>query len=757
MKCMKKWLARAILLAAVVGTGLGVQAETAEIDGIIWTYYIQRFSYDESYNYAYVTKVSGDVTGDVTIPSSLGGYPVRYIKEQAFVNCANMTSIKVPPCVQAFFEEAFRGCTGLNAVYVDDVATWCSISFSYDWNSNRANSTCNPLTYAKNLYVNGELLKDLVVPDSVTSLGNGFYGYTNLTSVVISDYCKRIDSWAFRGCPNLERVDTGDGVTYIGPLTFADCRRLKEVRIGKSVMWIGLGGNYYGDGAFLRCTGLENIEIPGHVQGICVGSFYGCEALTNVILRSGIKTIGNSAFACCYSLTHIEIPNSVTSIGGEAFWSCRNLTHIEIPDSVTLIGAQAFAACKQLESIVIPNSVTNIGAYAFRDCPKLASVYIDDLESWCSIDFKQSNGMNTIGNPLMNNPELYVAGVPVGKTLTLPNTIRDIPQGAFYGWTNITSVTIPNSVTNIGNSAFCNCKGLQNVVIGDGVQTIQDDAFYYCDSLKNVLLGTGIKRIGDRAFNGCSSMEDIFFPTSVTEIGSIAFASCKNLARIVFTGNGPTMGSSVFGSTVSDGTKAGCTAYVPWGSTGWGVEIPGKWNRIDIAYLFSEKTEVAADELPETIAVQPGADVTVKVDHDMLVAELKALIAKCLALSRDPAQDSGYFTINGDYDAVKSTVNIKAIIDATKIGVDETLVEVASEDALSTFKADGTMRLTAVKDGFYYGVAVAEDLDGLDAAVEAVKAKGLTKAENGEVSLSLEKPTGNRAFFKVVVSDSAHE
>ncbi len=62
-------------------------------------------------------------------------------------------------------------------------------------------------------------------------------------------------------------------------------------------------------------------------------------------------------------------------------------------------------------------------------------------------------------------------------------------------------------------------------------------------------------------------------------IGEEAFKCCDSLTSVVFSGNAPYIGNCAFESVSDD-----CIVRVPRNSTGWGVEIPGKWKGMWIEY-----------------------------------------------------------------------------------------------------------------------------------------------------------------------------
>ncbi|MBR2458888.1 MAG: leucine-rich repeat domain-containing protein, partial [Bacteroidaceae bacterium] len=127
----------------------------------------------------------------VTIPNS-----VTSIGSNAFWSCYGMTSVTIGNSVTSIENGAFEGCSSLTSVHISDIAAWCNIDFA-DYYS-------NPLLCAHHLYFNGEEVKDLVIPNSVTSIGdNAFRNCSCLTSVTIPNSVTSIGNYAFAYCPEL--------------------------------------------------------------------------------------------------------------------------------------------------------------------------------------------------------------------------------------------------------------------------------------------------------------------------------------------------------------------------------------------------------------------------------------------------------------------------------------------------------------------------------------------------------------------------
>ena len=506
----------------------------------------------------------------VTIPNS-----VSYIGSAAFC-CCSMTSINIPNSVTYIGRNAFDGCTELTRIDITDIAAWCGILFDVEEElpSEMYNSiyTSNPLYYANHLYLNGSEIINLVIPNTVTSIGtNAFHGCSGLTSVDIPNSVTEIGHYAFYGCSGLTSVIIGNSVTTIGDEAFSDCSGLTSVTIPNSVTRVG-------QGAFCWCTSLDTlnfnavscaygslhsyanidpfentiisiINIGDEVQGIPTYFARGLKYLTSVDIPNSVQGIGDEAFAGCSGLTSVTIGNSVTTIGDAAFYGCSVLTSVTIPNSVTNIGTGAFRNCSGLTSVTIPNSVTRIGSYAFY-----GTAWYDN----------QPDGLVYAGKVAYK----YKGAMPEGTGMIIADGTLGIAGSAFSYCRMLTSVTIPNSVTSIGENAFYDCSGLASVTIGNSVTSIGDEAFYGCNGLKSVNIPNSVTYIGSYVFYGCSGLKSITIPNSVTRIGRNAFQYCSGLNDVFSFIVDPTtvfMGSDVFYRYQNNYAER--TLHVPFGTS----------------------------------------------------------------------------------------------------------------------------------------------------------------------------------------------
>ena len=157
------------------------------------------YTYSVSGDKATITDVDTSISGNITIPSTLGGYPVTSIGNSAFRECDALTSVSIPDSVTYIGNYAFACCYALTSIIVDENnSNYSSDANGVLFNKNRTTLIQYPVGSNKTAYT---------IPDSVTYIG----------------------SYAFACCDALTSVTIPDSVTSIGTSAFEDCDKLTDV------------------------------------------------------------------------------------------------------------------------------------------------------------------------------------------------------------------------------------------------------------------------------------------------------------------------------------------------------------------------------------------------------------------------------------------------------------------------------------------------------------------------------------------------
>ena len=679
---MKKLL---ILLTALL-LPMVASADAVEIDGIYYNLVAK-------IKQAEVTSNTNHYSGEVIIPESIiydgANYIVTSIGDYAFRDCSGLTSITIPNCVTSIGYAAFYGCSsltsitipnsvtsigdyafgtchGLTSVHISDLEAWCKIFFG--------DEISNPLFYAHHLYMNGNEITNLVIPNSVTSIGDYAFEYcSGLTSVTIPNSVTSIGFYAFQDCSGLTSVHISDleawckiffGNSSSNPLYYShhlymNSSEITNLVIPNSVTSIG---NY----AFYGCISLSSVTIPNSVTSIGNYAFYGCSGLTTITIGSGVKRISDRAFAYCPELTVVtclaeNVPNTSSSYDYDAFdgslieyatlhvpaasidlykaaepwkdfkeivaiseqqpteeniifadanvksicvanWDTNddgelskteaaavtdigtvfkentNITsfdELQYFIGLTSIDWRAFRDCTALSTIIIPASVSVINNGAFRGCTNMSTIYVDVNNN----NYKSINGVlfTKDGKQLLLFPSKQEGAyaIPDGTEkiddyafqyakiteLTFPSSLKTIGYSTFERCNNLKNIVIPSTISSLGEQAFYGCSNLESAVLPDNITEIPAFLFAFCSKLKSVTLSPNTISIANGFVRNCYALTEIEIPATVTSIGKWAFceSGLKNVKSLME--NPCAVDETTFGDIT-----ANSTLYVPAGS-----------------------------------------------------------------------------------------------------------------------------------------------------------------------------------------------
>lgn len=251
--------------------------------------------------------------------------PVANVGEEAF-SCYHIDKVSIIGTAErnkkitfgrdAFYKQPYHSI--ISSVNITDLEGWCRINFESYYS--------NPATTSKALYLNGELLENAIIPNTVVSINSyAFYNMQCLKSVYIPESVKKIGIDAFTYCDQLNSVTTEsleawcnilfDGARYSNPLYYAsnlylDNVLLEELAIPASVTEI----HPY---AFINFTGLKKLTINDNTTHIQDCAFEGCSNLRTATLGKQVRYIGTDAFKGCKGLEDLYIPRERPAVINE--------------------------------------------------------------------------------------------------------------------------------------------------------------------------------------------------------------------------------------------------------------------------------------------------------------------------------------------------------------------------------------------------------------------------------------------------------
>lgn len=489
--------------------------------------------------------------------------PCAEIGKNAFYACSNLSEV-VLSGKSRLMEGAFRGCTSLNKLFM--TGQIYSIG-------DRAFEGCTALTL-------------VLLPDCATVIGsNAFYRCDTLVTVGLQQNTQLTLSDSFRDCNSWKNIVIAHLNEKDGNYTFAldtdktqtnhyniidsavyssDGKELIMIPAAMTEITLAEGLESIGDGIFYGKTALTSVTLPESL--VEIGDYaFAYSGIRSISIPANVSSIGEGAFSYCYDLEEVNFAadSKLTAISEGCFNTTRNLKEMALPKSVEAIGDYAFGESgisalyrlgitdktdglfhgkslnissigegaftnTQFKEIVLPRTLLTLGDGAFRSCAYLTKVAFSTATELGAGVFMETNELEEVTfAPGMKTTGDYTFASIVGNAkltkVSLPSTMEEIGDYAFYNCLALEKLTLPKNVWYVGAAAFYQCDNLSEINLSN-VQYVNSFAFYGDTALQSAALDNALV-VGVDAFYQ-SGLQKVNLPV-VTYIADGAFAYTK--------------------------------------------------------------------------------------------------------------------------------------------------------------------------------------------------------------------------------------
>ncbi|KUO79102.1 MAG: hypothetical protein APF81_09400 [Desulfosporosinus sp. BRH_c37] len=534
------------------------------------------YTYTVTDGKAQITMFSSYATGDVTIPSTLGGAPVTSIGIWAFYICKDLTSITIPQGVTSIGDNAFQYCTSLTTITIPESVTkiGCNaLKYCDSLNTIRFNSATTTIydsagtipaatkiigyasssakDYATKYYRKFEVidttntLQSIAITNPATKLRYTVGDALDITGLVVTGTYSV-------GSPKPESI-TAANVTGFNSAVAATDQVLTITVSGKTVTY---------KVQILAATQDKDYEYTVTGGEAQIKKYIGAQGAVTIPSTLGgatVTSIGDWAFDSSTDITSISLPEGVISIGTGAFSDCTDLTSIRfnsasteiydspetIPATTKIIGydpstAKEYATkynrmfegigtTNTLQSIAITTPATKL-SYTVGDTLDISGLVVTGTYSASSPKRESITASNVTGfNSAVAATDQVLTITVSGKTVTYKVQIVASTQDKDYEYTITGGKTQITNYTGSGGVVT-----IPSTLGGFPVTSIGTTAFRRCTDLTSISIPEGVTSIGTSAFAYCSGLTTISIPQEVKNIGLTAFYYCTGLTSIRF-------------------------------------------------------------------------------------------------------------------------------------------------------------------------------------------------------------------------------
>lgn len=531
------------------------------------TLYANWVNEEDGIPYTYVELPDGTIeirsyTGHrryLTIPDYIDGKVVSSIGVGAFAGETRIREINLPKYLVRIRDNAFAGCNNLLNIKIPDTVTEISVKAFYDdvRLSYVAFGEGSALTKIEPYAFSGcSKLTRFELPASLTDVnGTAFFGTTSMAAFTVAKGSKTFtardgvlmnigeDAVICYPAGLYGEYKVPDSVSMIGICAFA-CSKITQIDLNRT--------EYIGSSAFMYSS-LESLIIPDGVKLLGDKAFASCYRLRAVKLGAGLTNITDDAFSKCSALPEIEIPANIVSIGGGAFFGTYSMTKVTFAEGGRLaeIDYGAFAG-SGLVSVEIPASVIELGGGAFSGCSALSAVTFGEGSSLTRIEASTFSGDSRLSSVTLPESIVYIgngafAGDISLTEITLPSGLVYLGDFAFES-TGLVTVAIPKTVETFGIGAFASCHSLTDInVDAENAKYIDIDGVVYDRAMTTLIeypagnartsytLADGIVTVGQYAFCGSWNLQRVTLSQTVEAVDEYAFYDCRSITSYTFS------------------------------------------------------------------------------------------------------------------------------------------------------------------------------------------------------------------------------
>ena len=406
----------AVLLAVLIAISAFSVAAAADSEGI--------YTYSVSNGQATVTGVNYAGIKELSIPETLGGYPVTTVSKigntVSFGTSNMVETLYIPACVISVGWGALRDFDCATVVVAEDNPNYSSDEYGVLFNKDKTALVGCPCSFQQ---------KEYTVPETVKTI----------------EYC------AFEKCAFIEKIVLPLGLESMGNQSFCQMPKLKEINIPEGITELG-------QNMFIQCRSLENITLP-----------------------STLVRVSNSSLSET-PIKNIVVPDGVTSLDTYAFESCKQLEYAELPASVQTIGYEVFGNCSSLKYIFYRGSeedwsAININASNENELSAIKIVYNYSPETgYPGIDFSFSDGLlrltgdGSVSDFSQGDYHYWDTCADSCEVLVIDGDITGIGAYSFENFTALEYIIVYAGNIVFAENAFSGCTALDTVIITSAAQ-----------------------------------------------------------------------------------------------------------------------------------------------------------------------------------------------------------------------------------------------------------------------------------------------